>query len=53
VSAGTRRVTLSYEPAGVRPLFWLWVLGMLGLGALLVDELRRHRAAVRPGEGDR
>jgi hypothetical protein len=44
VPAGTHRVTLSYEPAGVRPLFWLWALGMLALGGLLLDELRRARS---------
>jgi hypothetical protein len=47
VPAGSHRITLSYEPAGVRPLFWLWVLGMLGLGVLSLDALRRARATRR------
>ena len=44
VPKGSHRVTLSYDPPGVRALWWLWLLGMLGLCALAVDELRRARA---------
>jgi hypothetical protein len=44
VPAGTHRVTLSYNPAGVRALWWLWAFGIAGLGVLAVDELRRRRS---------
>jgi hypothetical protein len=53
VPAGVHRVTLTYDPVGVRGLFGLWVLGMLGLVALGFDEIRRARASATGNDEER
>jgi uncharacterized membrane protein YfhO len=45
VSAGTHTIVLEYAPPGVRAAWWLWLVTMMGLVAVAVDELRTRRPA--------
>ena len=41
VPAGAHDVELRYAPPGVRPLWWLWLLTLLGCAGVGLDALRR------------